>query len=240
MPGQLIKQAAGCVSGSRTYPTHWLLPPPCRWLDVHHVGRNAKGLRQEFIGAGAAVHPPAQSQTPVNDIGDQLGRGLLQDAAAGFNHQLKRVRRASTISPVVRVTGRGRPVTWSCPWTSIPSSLSWEMAAPILIFNCSAVAVPMMMPYFFSDIDNDGFVHLVATGAHGLPGDDAVHRNDRYLRGPTTHADDHITGRRTDRQVHAKGGSKRLLDEIGIAAAGLEHCFVNGNAIQHWSPHREP
>ena len=74
----------------------------------------------------------------------------------------------------------------------------------------------------------DGLVELVASRADGLGDDDAAHGDDGDLGGAAADVDDHGAGRVLDGQVGADGGRHGLLDEVGLAGAGLDGGLEDG------------
>ncbi len=74
----------------------------------------------------------------------------------------------------------------------------------------------------------DRLVELVARGADGLGDHDAAHGDDGDLGGAAADIDDHRARRILDGQVCADGCCHGLLDEVGLARAGLDGRLEDG------------
>src|SRR5687768_14784223 len=75
---------------------------------------------------------------------------------------------------------------------------------------------------------NDLLVHLVTGSPDRVALDDASEGDHRDLSRTTADVDDHAAVRVHDRQAGADCGGHGLLDQVGLAGAGVESSVVDG------------
>src|SRR5690606_25279021 len=77
------------------------------------------------------------------------------------------------------------------------------------------------------DVLNDRFVHIIASYAGGLAGNDASERDYSNLRRTAADIYDHAAGRLPYRKIGADGRRERLFDRVGFTRPSLLRSILN-------------
>ncbi len=194
-----------------------------------HLGRLGDApVEAQEEGAAAGEDDPL-----VHDVGDELGRGLLDrvldrvhDLLDGrldrlpdlVGADLDAARQAGEEVAAAEVDALGVPVA--------------RVARPDRDLDVLGSPLPEEQVVLAAGEGDDVHVHLVAADPDAPAHDDAAEADHRDLGRPAADVDDEAAGRLADGEAGPDRGRHRLLDQAGPAGAGVER-RVADRALLH-------
>ena len=189
--------------------------------------RHLRLVAQPLVEALEERSAPGEHDAAVHDVGRQLGGRLVE-------RRLDRVDdlRDGLLEGAAHLVGRDHDGLRQSGEHVTPAHLRLHLVREAvrgtdLELDLLSRLLADEKLVLLLDVVDDRLVHLVAAYAKRLRDDDASEGDHGHLSRAAANVDDHVPGRLADGQSGADRGGHRLLDQVGLARAGGEGCFLD-------------
>src|SRR5664279_1821436 len=203
------------------------------------VAGDARDLREETVDVAEERAAAGHHHPLVDDVGAQLRRRLLQDAADRLDQLLEwELDRLHDLGAGDRDRARQAGDQVASPDLHLELALE-RQGRPDRDLDLLGGPVADHQVVLLADVRRDRLVEAVAADPEAVADDDPAERDHRDLAGPAADVDDHVPGRSADRDVRPDRRGEGLLDQVRLAGTGLEGRVANRALLDGGDPGRD-